>query len=313
VESRAGQRNKRQDPPTVPKLSTTAPSYRLRTAQRQQEVDTGSTATPGSKSPLHAQAPLPTTNQEDTKDGMDVEEATPSRPSSPVATTSSRNHGRGRGRARGSRSNGRGGLKSRPSYHSHQPNDTDEPTKTPPPTKPKSYAEAAGTKKWENKSERQRDMARAGNFFKPRPQPQKWHKLLLTWNPDKRTRLAGRKELVRMAWLSLAVYKINRLVKDISLRGMSVMELYVAGINLDAVEEALKKAAVPFNTNPQEKEPETPEIRQKTINRLGGMIYKHQIINLRTCILTGFDSLEAEVMNRAAQLETQFGPRSKQH
>lgn len=172
-----------------------------------------------------------------------------------------------------------------------------------------SYAKVASEGRWQQ--DRARDVKVASEFSKPRQQPQVWHKVFLKWNPSKKVKEGGRKLLMYYAWRYLENAKINWKVKDISLRGNSFMELYVAGVCYEEVIASLTEKQYDFTlTSPKEDE-DISKVRAQVINRLGGMMYRNKLVNLRECILLGFEDLREDVMSRLRVLEERFGNEDK--
>ena len=173
------------------------------------------------------------------------------------------------------------------------------------------YVRVAKEGRW--RQDRLRDVQMAAEFSQPRSKPQSWHRILIKWNPSRKIKEEGRKSMLYFAWRFLENAKINFKVKDISLRGNSCVEIYVAGVCYEEVVQALKEKKYEFSVDvPKEEEEDLSQIRVQVINRLAGMVYRNSlIVNLRECILAGFDSIREEILIRASELEKKFGPREK--
>ena len=166
--------------------------------------------------------------------------------------------------------------------------------------KPQSYAEAAKNGPRKKDSKKRKEMQEALKFITPPRSPQTFSKIFMYWNPGKKHKLQGRKEVVHYAYRLLEVLKIRRKVKEMSLIGNSLIELYVAEICLEEIKSLLTANKVRFcteldrsvNTNIKERETATNEaanINNPMINRIAHLLSRHHILKLRECILEGFD------------------------
>ena len=224
-------------------------------------------------------------------------------PSTYVPPTSTRGvSSGGRGRGSGSRRVGRGGTRNASASNGTNSQEGVGGTSTPEPRFPNSYAGAA--KKATVNSQRAKDVKAAASFAALRPPPENWSKVYILWNPNKKTKMGGRKALIHMAWRFLEAAGINRKVKDISLRGNSLFEAYVAESCLPFVLEGLQRHkyeykltldAENYNNN-----------REQAIFRVGGMLMRHTMVNLRECILSGHEDIKVEVLVKEGEMRARI-------
>ena len=125
--------------------------------------------------------------------------------------------------------------------------------------------------------------------------PQIFHRRYLRWNMSKEHKTSGRKNAIKLAYSLLNFLGIRNKVKEISLIGKSMIELYIAEICLKDVEKVCadndikleihdNRNANPYNTISAE------EIGDRIINRLGYLLYRNPLNNVRECILQGLAS-----------------------
>ena len=159
----------------------------------------------------------------------------------------------------------------------------------------KSYAQAARDDT--RIASRKKDVARVKKFAEPRKEAQIFKKALVFWNPDKVAKSKGRHHLIYLAWRFLEGANVNYKVHTISLRGNSVIELYIPGICYDEVLNEIAKAKYKYEVNVEEKD-FMEKNKDKVINRLCNMLLRAKLINLKQCILSGFDPIRDEVLNK---------------
>ena len=163
---------------------------------------------------------------------------------------------------------------------------------------PRDYAAAAGRSV--KQTSRKKDAVYATKFGLPRKEPQEFHRLGVCWNPDRKVSNLPKNKFIYWCWRFLEGMGINGLVKDLSLRGKSLIEIYVAGINLEQVVASLNNANVKYTLDAVEDTAGVAFMRnkEKAINRLCSILSRHSIVNLRECILMGFEGLRGEVEER---------------
>lgn len=126
--------------------------------------------------------------------------------------------------------------------------------------KPTSYVAAAATNHSQarsrsnttKKEERAADVKKAAAFLKPqmirvspngpdeaRSEPQEWERLLVKWNLSSKHREERIGKRVYFAWTFLEYLGVHRKVRELSLRGGNLIEIYVPAILMDEVRSTI--------------------------------------------------------------------------
>ena len=167
--------------------------------------------------------------------------------------------------------------------------DNQHPTRT--------FAEAVRKGAKRGNLKKVKEMQAALKFIHMPAAPQTFTKIFMYWNPGRHIKSQGRKEVLHYAYRLLEALKIRRKVKEISLIGNSLIELYVAGVCLDEVKQQLTDNKVKFTFNLDRTNNiftgvnnsiDNTDKTDKIINRVGYLINRHHIKNLRECMLEGF-------------------------
>ena len=182
------------------------------------------------------------------------------------------------------------------------------------PRKSTSYADAAKKSRPGMSSEKVKEMNKAFAFLQPPTVPQEFKKIFISWHPSRGLKDQGRKVVLHYAYRLLESLKINKKVREISLIGNSIIELYIAGICYDDVIKILELKKVNYtseldrNEDKFNKDGVTNDKSAQIINRIAFLLSRNFINNLRKCILEGYPSgiveaaLEKEkeiIINRA--------------
>ena len=113
--------------------------------------------------------------------------------------------------------------------------------------------------------------------------------------------LSDRRQQYSQTWRLLESMKIRQFVKQISLIGKNVVEIYVAEINLQKVEPAIKAFSFDPTVIPENSE---FDLEGATSRRLGRLLYKTEWKNLKACILEGHSQkIKENAIDYAAKLE----------
>jgi hypothetical protein len=161
---------------------------------------------------------------------------------------------------------------------------------------PKTYAEAAKSK------------AKKISFFTPRERktPQIFKRICFDYFSDPSVRRQGYRGVLKSVFDELHEMKIRHLVKEVSLIGLSVVELYVAEICFDKVMAALNNQKAHVCTEIS-RVITNVDSRKFVANRIGFLLKRTSISKLRECILEGFDP---ETLALCLEMEKSFRKKS---
>ena len=99
-------------------------------------------------------------------------------------------------------------------------------------------------------------------------------------------------------------YKLRGKIKEMSLIGKSIIELYVAAVCENEVQEIIKNSRLTVVNQDRMSTVHNRELNKTAIaKRIGFLLSRNSIKNLRTCIMEGFSP---DIIEEALQYENEF-------
>jgi hypothetical protein len=149
------------------------------------------------------------------------------------------------------------------------------------------------------------------SYFTPweKKTPQIFKRICMEYYPEPSVRKQGFRGMLRSVFRELDRLKIRHLVKEVSLIGFSVVEMYVADICFAKVMSNLQLKKAVLCTPSISRTITDDKCRQKIVNRIGFLLKRNSIKNLRECILDGFDTQTINMcLAKEKELSTSSNP-----
>jgi hypothetical protein len=151
------------------------------------------------------------------------------------------------------------------------------------------------------------------DYLQERPPPQDFHRMYMRLNLSRKAQTDWtRRNLVDFVAKCLAKLECRSLVTDYSLIGKSIVELYIADINLEKFKDKFKNANIQLMTKEEvdNTQPATnrdqDSLRQAVVSRIASLLARCRFQNLRTAICEGW--CEDIIDDATAKAKSFFSP-----